>query len=84
VPVADRPELIQYASELWAARVADCGEGCPHSILIAASRTDRDYSLRVAVKLNASLLEDDREVMTRTKTGHQVIASLGSDQQRAS
>jgi electron transfer flavoprotein alpha subunit len=59
VLVADRPELAQYDSELWAAAVAQIArEGEASTVLIAASRSGRDYSPRVAVKLDAPLLED--------------------------
>jgi electron transfer flavoprotein alpha subunit len=59
VLVADRPELAQFDSELWAAAVAQIAkEGEATTILIGGSRSGRDYSPRVAVKLDASLLED--------------------------
>jgi electron transfer flavoprotein alpha subunit len=59
VLVADRPELAQYDSELWSAAVAQiAGEGEASTVLIAASRSGRDYSPRVAVRLDAPLLED--------------------------
>lgn len=58
VLVADRPELAQYDSELWSAAVAQIAtEGEATTILIGASRSGRDYSPRVAVKLDAPLLE---------------------------
>ncbi len=59
VLVADRPELAQYDSELWAAAVAPIArEGEASTVLISGSRSGRDYSPRVAVKLDAPLLED--------------------------
>ena len=59
VLVADRPELAQYDSELWATAVAQIArEGEATTVLIGGSRSGRDYSPRVAVKLDAPLLED--------------------------
>lgn len=59
VLVADELELAQYDPELWAAAVAQiAAEGEAHTILIAGSRSGREYSPRVAVKLDAALLED--------------------------
>ena len=59
VLVADRVELAQYDSELWAAAVAHIAkEGEASTVLIGGSRSGRDYSPRVAVKLDAALLED--------------------------
>jgi len=59
VLVADRPELAHYDPEVWSAAVAQVAqEGEAHTILIAASRGGREYSPRVAVKLDAPLLED--------------------------
>ncbi len=59
VLVADRPELAQYDSELWAAAVAQIAkEGEATLVLIGGSRSGRDYSPRVAVKLDAAMLED--------------------------
>jgi electron transfer flavoprotein alpha subunit len=59
VLVADQPELAQYDPEVWCAAVAQVAqEGEAHTILIAASRSGREYSPRVAVKLDAPLLED--------------------------
>jgi electron transfer flavoprotein alpha subunit len=59
VLVADSPELAQYDPEVWAAAVAQIAtEGEAHTILIAGSRSGREYSPRVAVKLDAPLLED--------------------------
>jgi electron transfer flavoprotein alpha subunit len=59
VLVADKAELAQYDPELWAAAVAQIAtEGGAHTILIAGSRRGREYSPRVAIKLDAPLLED--------------------------
>jgi electron transfer flavoprotein alpha subunit len=59
VLVADRPELAHYDPDLWAAAVAQIArEGEAHTVLIAATRGGREYSPRVAVKLDAPLLED--------------------------
>lgn len=59
VLVADRPELAAYDAELWAAAVAQIArEGEAALVLTGASRSGREYSPRVAVKLEAALLED--------------------------
>jgi electron transfer flavoprotein alpha subunit len=59
VLVGDHPDLAQYDPELWAAAVAQIiREGEAHTILIGGSRSGREYSPRVAVKLDAPLLED--------------------------
>ena len=59
VLVADLPGLAQYDAELWAAAVAQIAlEGEAHTILIGGSRSGREYSPRVAIKLDAPLLED--------------------------
>jgi electron transfer flavoprotein alpha subunit len=59
VLVADLPELVQYDPELWAAAVAQiAGEGEAKVVLVGGSRSGREYSPRVAIKLNAALLED--------------------------
>jgi electron transfer flavoprotein alpha subunit len=59
VLVADLPELAEYDAELWSAAVAQiAAEGEAHTVLIEGSRSGREYSPRVAVKLNAALLED--------------------------
>ena len=52
-------DAAQYDPEVWAAAVAQIAtEGEAHTILIAGSRSGREYSPRVAVKLDAPLLED--------------------------
>jgi electron transfer flavoprotein alpha subunit len=59
VLVADMPELAQYDAEVWAAAVAQIArEGEAHTVLIGGSRSGREYSPRVAVKLDAPLIED--------------------------
>jgi electron transfer flavoprotein alpha subunit len=59
VLVADKQELAQYDPEIWAAAVAQiAAEGEAHTILIEGSRRGREYSPRVAVKLDAPLFED--------------------------
>jgi electron transfer flavoprotein alpha subunit len=59
VLVADLPALAQYDPELWSAAVAQIAtEGEASVILIGGSRSGREYSPRVAVKLDAPLLED--------------------------
>ncbi len=59
VLVADTPALAEYDPELWAAAVAQIArEGEAHTILIGGSRSGREYSPRVAVKLDAPLIED--------------------------
>ncbi|MGC9197428.1 MAG: electron transfer flavoprotein subunit alpha/FixB family protein [Acidobacteriaceae bacterium] len=59
VLVADLPALGQYDAEIWSSAVAQIArEGEAQVVLIAASRSGREYSPRVAVKLDAPLLED--------------------------
>jgi electron transfer flavoprotein alpha subunit len=59
VLVADHVDLAQYDPELWSAAVAQIvSEGDAHTVLIGGSRSGREYSPRVAVKLDAPLLED--------------------------
>lgn len=59
VLVADRVELATYDAELWSAAVAQiASEGEAALVLIAASRSGREYSPRVAVRLEAPLIED--------------------------
>jgi len=72
VLVADRPELAEYDSEIWAAAVAQIArEGEASTVLIGASRSGRDYSPRVAVKLDAPLLED---VISANGVGDRITA----------
>jgi electron transfer flavoprotein alpha subunit len=59
VLVADLPALAQYDPELWSAAVAQIAtEGDASVVLIGGSRSGREYSPRVAIKLDAPLLED--------------------------
>jgi electron transfer flavoprotein alpha subunit len=59
VLVVDKPELAQYDPEVWASAVAQIArEGEAHTVLIGGSRSGREYSPRVAVKLDAPLIED--------------------------
>src|SRR3984885_11090952 len=59
VLVADLPALAEYDSELWSAAVAQIAtEGEASVVLIGGSRSGREYSPRVAIKLDAPLLED--------------------------
>ncbi len=59
VLVVDTPALAHYDPELYAAAVTQIArEGEAHTILIGGSRSGREYSPRVAVKLDAPLIED--------------------------
>ena len=59
VLVADLPALAQYDPELWSSAVAQIAtEGEASVVLIGGSRSGREYSPRVAIKLDAPLLED--------------------------
>lgn len=59
VLVADMDALSTYDSELWAAAVAQIArEGEAHTVMIGGSRSGREFSPRVAVKLDAPLVED--------------------------
>jgi len=59
VLVADLAALAQYDPELWSAAVAQIAtEGEASVVLIGGSRSGREYSPRVAIKLDAPLLED--------------------------
>jgi electron transfer flavoprotein alpha subunit len=72
VLVADLPALAQYDSELWSAAVAQIAtEGEASLVLIGGSRSGREYSPRVAIKLDAPLLED---VITLKATGEAITA----------
>ena len=54
VLVADLPALAQYDPELWSAAVAQIAtEGEASLVLIGGSRSGREYSPRVAIKLDA-------------------------------
>jgi electron transfer flavoprotein alpha subunit len=72
VLVADLPALAQYDSELWSAAVAQIAtEGEANLVLIGGSRSGREYSPRVAIKLDAPLLED---VITLKGAGQTITA----------
>jgi electron transfer flavoprotein alpha subunit len=72
VLVADLPALAQYDPELWSAAVAQiAAEGEATLVLIGGSRSGREYSPRVAIKLDAPLLED---VITLKVTGEAITA----------
>jgi electron transfer flavoprotein alpha subunit len=59
VLVADLDTLAQYDAELWAAAVSQIATAGEASIvLIGGSRSGREYSPRVAVKLGSPLIED--------------------------
>ncbi len=59
VLVADTPELAQFDPEVWSGAVAQIArEGEAHTVLIGGSRSGRAYSPRVAIKLDAPLIED--------------------------
>ena len=59
VLVVDTPALAEYDPELWAAAVAQiASEGEAHTVLLGGSRSGREYAPRVAVKLDAPLIED--------------------------
>ena len=59
VLVADLPALAEYDPELWAAAITQIAtEGEATTILIGGTRSGREYSPRVAVKLDAPLIED--------------------------
>jgi electron transfer flavoprotein alpha subunit len=72
VLVADLPALAQYDPELWSAAVAQIAtEGEANLVLICGSRSGREYSPRVAIKLDAPLLED---VITLKATSEAITA----------
>ncbi len=59
VLVADNPALADYDPEVWATAIAQiAAEGGAHTVLMGGSRGGRESSARVAVKLDAPLLED--------------------------
>ncbi len=59
VLVADRPEFASYNPETWSQGVTFVAkEGGARLLLVPASRSGREYSPRVAVRLGAPLLED--------------------------
>jgi electron transfer flavoprotein alpha subunit len=59
VLVVDRPELAHYDPEVWSEVVAQVArETHARTILVSATRNGCEYSPRLAVKLDAALLED--------------------------
>jgi electron transfer flavoprotein alpha subunit len=59
VLVADQPELQQYDPEIWAAAVAQiASEGEATLVLTGGGRSGREFSPRLAIKLDAALIED--------------------------
>jgi electron transfer flavoprotein alpha subunit len=59
VLVADMPDLQHYDPELWAAAITQIAhEGEATLILVGADRSGREFSPRLAVKLDAALIED--------------------------
>ncbi len=59
VLVASQPALAVYRPEVWAQAVAFvAAEGEAKLVLVAGTRSGREYSPRVAVRLDAPLLED--------------------------
>lgn len=59
VLVADVPQLAQYDADLWTAAITQIArEGEATTVITGGSRSGREYSPRVAVRLDAPLLED--------------------------
>jgi electron transfer flavoprotein alpha subunit len=72
VLVGDIPALAQYDPELWASAVSQITtEGEASVVLIGGSRSGREYSPRVAIKLNSPLLED---VISLKANGNMLVA----------
>lgn len=72
VLVADSPGLAEYDPELWAAAIAQIAtEGEAHTVLMGGSRSGREYSPRVAVKLDAPLIED---AISLSDQGRELVA----------
>src|SRR5207253_2618238 len=81
VLVADLPALAQYDPELWSAAVAQIAtEGEASVIFIGGSRSGREYSPRVAVKLDAPLLEDVISLKASGETSSAGAQSLKAQQ----
>ncbi len=71
VLVADQAALASYDAEVWSSAVAQIAkEGEANTVLIGGSRSGREYSPRVAVKLDAPLLED---VISLSGAGENVL-----------
>jgi electron transfer flavoprotein alpha subunit len=69
VLVADHDDLAQYDPEIWLAAVAQiAADGEANTVLISGSRSGREYSPRVAVKLDAPLLEDVVSITSKDGT----------------
>lgn len=69
VLVADLDQLEQYNAELWAAAAAQIAtEGEANLVMTGGSRSGREYAPRVAVKLDASYLEDIISLNTNGST----------------
>ncbi len=74
VLVADLPALARYDAELWTAAITQIArEGEASLVMIGGSRSGREYSPRVAVRLQAPLLED---VISLERAGEQADATL--------
>ena len=72
VLVADAAGLAKFNEEVWAAAVAQIArEGEATMVLVAANRSGRSFSPRVAVKLDAPLLED---VISLERDGAKTVA----------
>jgi electron transfer flavoprotein alpha subunit len=72
VLVADDAALAEYDAEVWAAAIAQIAkEGEAHTVLMGGSRSGRECSPRVAVKLNAPLIED---AISLSDEGGQLLA----------
>ncbi|MHB1699441.1 MAG: electron transfer flavoprotein subunit alpha/FixB family protein [Acidobacteriaceae bacterium] len=71
VLVADQAALGSFDPEVWSSAVAQIArEGEANTVLIGGSRSGREYSPRVAVKLDAPLLED---VISLSGAGRNVL-----------
>lgn len=69
VLVVDKPELAEYDPEVWASAVSQIAQqGEAHTVIIGGSRSGREYSPRVAVKLDAALIEDAISIEDRNGT----------------
>ena len=81
VLVVDDAALAKYNPEVWSEAVASvAAEGEAWIVLIAALRSGREYSPRVAVRLNAPLLED---VISLSRDGGNISAQRYSFLARA-
>ncbi len=81
VLVADHLSFATFRPEIWSQAVAFvASEGSARLVLIAGSRSGREYSPRVAVRLNAPLLED---VTTLRREGDALTATRYSFLARA-